>query len=567
MVIIFIYRLNIIQGDEFMQNRFIPKLYILLKEGYSRENFINDSLSGFLVAVIAALPMAIALGIASGVGPEKGLYTAIIGGFITSLLGGSRIQIGGPTGTFVVVVFGIIEQYGYNGLATATLMAGIILIFFGIFKFGNFIKYIPSPVIIGFTSGAALLIFSSQIKDILGLNIDKIPSDFVDKIIAIKDNLSSFNLSALVITVTTIIISIIWSRNNKKIPGTLVAIVLTTICVNIFNVPVETIGSKFGNVPNSFGSIALPIFSLELAMKLIKPAFTLAFLAGIESLLSAAVSDGIIGTKHNSNMELIGQGFANIFSPIFGGLPTTGALARTMVNINSGGKTPVSGIMASVTLLLIMIFFGKYATLIPLATLAGVLTMVCYKMSEIDTIYHMKDGPKSDLFVLLVTFLLTVFVSITTAIEFGIIFYAVLFMKKMSDVHYHMSEKKIEKEEEFYDLPEDIALFEINGPLFFGTINDFQKNMNTIEKKSKVLIIHMENVPMIDSAGLSCLKNFYYSFLKKGTKLVFLEPNEQVAKAIKKNKLDVLIGKEFICNNIEEAIKVSEKYIKNGGIY
>ena len=416
-----------------MNKNYLPKIFIVLKEGYNKQKFLNDLIAGIIVGIVA-LPLSIALAIASGVSPEKGLYTAIIGGFAISFFGGSRVQIGGPTGAFVVIIYGIIQKYGYNGLLVATLMAGIMLILFGIFRFGTVIKYIPYPVTVGFTAGIALLIFSSQIKDLLGLNIEKLPAEFIEKMEVIYHNLNSFNYIAFLIGISTIIISILWNKKFKKIPGSLIAIIITTLAVSLFHLPVETIGSQFGSVPNTFEPLQFPDISFKLVKELFYPSLTIALLAGIESLLSAVVADGMIGTKHNSNMELIGQGIANLLTPIFGGIPATGAIARTATNIKSGGRTPFAGIIHALVLLMIMLFLGKLAVLIPMATLAGILAIVAYNMSEINHFIELKDAPKSDGFVLIITFLLTVFSDLTVAIQFGVLASALLFMKRMSDL-------------------------------------------------------------------------------------------------------------------------------------
>lgn len=550
-----------------MYRRYLPKTFVVLQEGYNKQKFIADLIAGIIVAIVA-LPLSIALGIASGVGPEQGLYTAIIGGFAISFFGGSRVQIGGPTGAFVVIIYSIIQNYGYSGLAIATIMAGIFLIFFGIFRLGNVIKYIPYPVTVGFTAGIALLIFSSQIKDFFGLSIETLPAEFIEKMEVIIENIHSLNLWAFLIAVSTIIISILWSKKFKKIPGTLIAIILTTLVVQIFNLPVETIGSKFGSVPNSFPSFHFPSFSFEEMRELVKPALTIALLAGIESLLSAVVADGMLGTKHNSNVELIGQGIANILSPLFGGIPATGAIARTATNIKSGGRTPFAGIIHAIVLLFIMFFLGKLAVLIPMATLAGILTIVAYNMSEIKHFVEMKDAPKSDFFVLIVTFLLTIFSDLTVAIEFGIIMSALFFMKRMSDVsESSFITKQLNKEEkefisdEFKEMPKDIEVFEINGPLFFGASSFFQDNISLIETKPRVLILVMENVPVIDATGFKVLEKVVTGAIKNGTHPIIVGLNKQPHKVLKKNNLDKVLGEKHLCRNIQEAINISKEIL------
>lgn len=550
-----------------MNKNYLPKIFIVLKEGYNKQKFLNDLIAGIIVGIVA-LPLSIALAIASGVSPEKGLYTAIIGGFAISFFGGSRVQIGGPTGAFVVIIYGIIQKYGYNGLLVATLMAGIMLIFFGIFRFGTVIKYIPYPVTVGFTAGIALLIFSSQIKDLLGLNIEKLPAEFIEKMEVIYHNLNSFNYIAFLIGISTIIISILWNKKFKKIPGSLVAIIITTLAVSLFHLPVETIGSQFGSVPNTFEPLQFPDISFKLVKELFYPSLTIALLAGIESLLSAVVADGMIGTKHNSNMELIGQGIANLLTPIFGGIPATGAIARTATNIKSGGRTPFAGIIHALVLLMIMLFLGKLAVLIPMATLAGILAIVAYNMSEINHFIELKDAPKSDGFVLIITFLLTVFSDLTVAIQFGVLASALLFMKRMSDVsESNFVTKRLKEQEkefisdEFKEMPKDIEIFEINGPLFFGASSFFQDNLNAIETKPKVLILDMEHVPVIDATGIHILEKVITTSLKNGTHPIIVGLNKQPYTAIKKIHLDQKIGKENMCKNITEGIALSKKIL------
>ena len=550
-----------------MNKNYLPKIFIVLKEGYNKQKFLNDLIAGIIVGIVA-LPLSIALAIASGVSPEKGLYTAIIGGFAISFFGGSRVQIGGPTGAFVVIIYGIIQKYGYNGLLVATLMAGIMLILFGIFRFGTVIKYIPYPVTVGFTAGIALLIFSSQIKDLLGLNIEKLPAEFIEKMEVIYHNLNSFNYIAFLLGISTIIISILWNKKFKKIPGSLIAIIITTLAVSLFHLPVETIGSQFGSVPNTFEPLQFPDISFKLVKELFYPSLTIALLAGIESLLSAVVADGMIGTKHNSNMELIGQGIANLLTPIFGGIPATGAIARTATNIKSGGRTPFAGIIHALVLLMIMLFLGKLAVLIPMATLAGILAIVAYNMSEINHFIELKDAPKSDGFVLIITFLLTVFSDLTVAIQFGVLASALLFMKRMCDVsESNFVTKRLKEQEkefisdEFKEMPKDIEIFEINGPLFFGASSFFQDNLNAIETKPKVLILDMEHVPVIDATGIHILEKVITTSLKNGTHPIIVGLNKQPYTAIKKIHLDQKIGKENMCKNITEGIALSKKIL------
>ena len=372
---------------------FKPKFFTMLK-GITKEQVISDITAGTIVGIVA-LPLAIAFGIASGVSPERGLITAIIGGFIVSFLGGSRVQIGGPTGAFIVIVYQIVQNYGLNGLILATLMAGVILIIMGFAKFGSIIKFIPHPVTVGFTSGIAIVIFSSQIKDLLGLHIAKVPADFIEKWKVFFANFSGINIYAAGIAVFSLLVMIFWPKISRKIPGSIIAIIITTIAVQIFNLPVETIGSVFGNIPSTLPAPSVPDFDLATIRNLIQPATTIAILAAIEALLSAVVSDGMIGGKHRSNMELVAQGVANIFSPLFGGIPVTGAIARTATNIKNGGRTPIAGITHAIVLLFIMLFFGQWANLIPMASLAAVLVIVSYNMSEWRSFKNLLSSPRS----------------------------------------------------------------------------------------------------------------------------------------------------------------------------
>lgn len=550
-----------------MLRQYIPKTFIILKEGYTKEKFLNDFISGIIVGIVA-LPLSIALAIASGVGPEKGLYTAIIGGFIISFFGGSRVQIGGPTGAFVIIIYGIIQKYGYNGLVIASIMAGVILIFFGLFRLGTVIKYIPYPVTVGFTTGIALLIFTSQIKDFFGLNIENLPGEFIDKIKVLVENLDKLNIYSLSIGFLTIIISLVWNKKFKKIPGSLISIIITTIIVLLFKLPVETIGSQFGTVPNTFEKLQFPSFTFKIVKELFYPSLTIALLAGIESLLSAVVADGMIGTKHNSNMELIAQGLANIFSPIFGGIPATGAIARTATNIKSGGRTPFAGMIHSIVLLLIMLFLGKLAVLIPMPTLAGILIIVSYNMSELGHFIHMKDAPKSDGFVLIITFLLTVFSDLTVAIQFGVIASSILFMKRMSDLteSSFITDKVRESEkeyisDEFKELPRGIEIFELNGPLFFGAASYFQDNLKLLDKDLKVLIISLKNVPFIDATGLNIIENVLKKCSQINLHFIICGLGNQPRKAMKKSKLIQEIGEDYICKDIDMAIFRGKKAI------
>lgn len=538
-----------------------PKLFTTLKD-YNKQQFVSDLTAGVIVGIVA-LPLAIAFGIASGVTPEKGIITAIIAGFIISAFGGSRVQIGGPTGAFIVIVYGIIQQYGMTGLMIATIMAGIILIIMGFARFGSIIKFIPYPVVVGFTSGIALLIFSTQIKDLFGLAMKSVPSEFHEKWISYAESFSTWNYYAFGIAVLSLLIMIFWPKVTHRIPGSLIAIIVSTLLVYFLKLPVETIGSRFGEIPSQIPEPHLYTINLAVIKNLIAPATTIALLAAIESLLSAVVADGMIGGKHRSNMELIAQGLANIASPIFGGIPATGAIARTATNIKNGGRTPVAGIVHSITLLLIMLFFGKLAKLIPMATLAAILVIVSYNMSEWRSFKSLLKSPRSDVIVLLTTFLLTVIFDLTIAIQIGMILAVILFMRRMAMVtNVGVITRELVDEEEAYDpnaiskreVPESVEVFEINGPFFFGAASTFKDAMHVLEEPPKVRIIRMRNVPAIDATGLHTLKEFYYDSKKQGTVIVLSGVHTQPLYAMTQAGLLDLYGEENVFGNIDDAL-------------
>src|SRR5450432_1796784 len=504
-----------------------PKLFDTLKS-YKRQQFTKDLMAGLIVGIVA-LPLAIAFGIASGVSPEKGLYTAIIAGFIISAMGGSKVQIGGPTGAFIVIVYGIVQQYGVNGLIIATFIAGVMLIIMGFARLGAVIKFIPHPLIIGFTSGIALIIFSSEIKDFFGLKMGAVPSDFFEKWKSYIANFHSLNIYTLSIACAAVVIILLWPKVTHKVPGSLIAILVTTVVVQIFHLPVESIGSRFGAIPSSLPSPVIPHLDFATIKSLVRPAFTIALLGGIESLLSAVVADGMIGGNHRSNMELIAQGVANIFSSIFGGIPATGAIARTATNVKNGGRTPVAGIVHAITLLLIMLFVGKWASLIPMATLAGILVVIAYNMSEWENFISVLKGPRSDVAVLLTTFFLTVIIDLTVAIEIGMVLAVFLFMRKMikfSNVSVLTSQIDDQSDEtdkgaiSNYEIPKDVEVFEIKGPLFFGAAYKFKDSIRFIERTPKVLIIRMHLVPIIDATGIHVLEEVIKETYKNGTKII-----------------------------------------------
>jgi len=539
-----------------------PKLFTTLKN-YTSKQFIADLSAGTIVGIVA-LPLAIAFGIASGVTPEKGLITAIIAGFIISFLGGSRVQIGGPTGAFIVIVYGIVQQYGVNGLIIATIMAGVILVIMGFARFGSVIKFIPHPVVVGFTSGIALLIFSTQIKDFFGLAIDNVPSEFFDKWIEYSFNFSTINYYAFGTAALALFIIIIFPKITHKIPGSIVALLVTTAIVQIFHLPVETIGSKFGELPSALPSPVFPQIDFAIIKNLIGPATTIAILAAIESLLSAVVADGMIGGRHRSNMELVAQGIANIITPLFGGIPATGAIARTATNIKNGGRTPVAGIVHAIVLLLITLFFGQYAKLIPMATLAAVLIVVAYNMSEWRSFIEIFKSPKSDIIVLLTTFGLTVVFDLTIAIQVGMVLAVFLFMRSMAmvtNVGIITRELK-DDDEEAVDVnsitnkkvPDNVEVFEINGPFFFGAVSKFRDAMRFIESPPEVLIIRMRNVPAIDGTGIHALEEVYHESVKKGTQLVLSGVHTQPLMALDQSGFLKVIGEQNVLGNIDDSL-------------
>ncbi|MDY0083634.1 MAG: SulP family inorganic anion transporter [Ignavibacteriaceae bacterium] len=545
-----------------------PKLFTTIKD-YSSKQFIMDLSAGTIVGIVA-LPLAIAFGIASGVTPEKGLITAIIAGFIISFLGGSRVQIGGPTGAFIIIVYGIVQQYGVNGLIIATLMAGVILVIMGFARFGSIIKFIPYPVIVGFTSGIALLIFSTQIKDFFGLQIDQIPSEFFDKWVEYFFSFSTINFYAFGIALLTLATILLFPKITHKIPGSIVALIVTTAITYFFNLPVETIGSKFGELPSALPQPVFPQIDFAAIRELIQPATTIAILAAIESLLSAVVADGMIGGKHRSNMELVAQGIANIISPLFGGIPATGAIARTATNIKNGGRTPIAGIVHSFVLLLITLFFGHLARLIPLATLAAILVTVAYNMSEWRSFIAIFKSPKSDLIVLLTTFGLTVVFDLTIAIQVGMILAVILFMRSMAIVtNVGIITRELKDDDELFDanaitskkVPKDVEVFEINGPFFFGAVSKFRDAIRIIETPPKVLIIRMRNVPAIDGTGIHALEEVYHNVVKNGTQLILSGVHIQVLMVLDQSGFLKIIGVQNVLGNIDDSLDRAREII------
>ncbi|MGH7597303.1 MAG: SulP family inorganic anion transporter [bacterium] len=541
-----------------------PKLISIFREGYSRKQFSADLIAGVIVGIVA-LPLAIAFAIASGLKPEQGLYTAVVAGLVVAALGGSRAQISGPTGAFIVIVYGIVQQYGYDGLATATLIAGVLLIIMGYINMGALLKFIPYPVTVGFTSGIALIIFSSQTRDFLGLQMENVPADFVEKWAAYAEHLNTFNPYALGAGLLALAIIVLWPRVTHRIPGSLIAILSVTAVVQILKLPVDTISSRFGSVPNSLPAPHLPNISWNLITQMFSPAVTIALLAAIESLLSAVVADGILGTRHRSNMELIAQGVGNILSPMFAGIPATGAIARTATNIKNGGRTPIAGIVHAITLLLIMLFFGQYAALIPMPVLAAILIFVAYNMSEWHSFVKLLRSPKSDVAVLLATFLLTVLIDLTVAIEVGVVLAAFLFMRRMANVtQASFITKELRQDDDELEndpnaiskrvVPAGVEVFEIYGALFFGAIEQFKDSMRLLEKPPKVLILRIRNLLAIDASALQALEMEFKNAQKHGTVLVLSGVHTQPLYAMRQSGFLDKIGEENVCGNIDDAL-------------
>lgn len=553
---------------------FKPRLLQCLKN-YNRKTFVAELMAGIIVGIVA-LPLAIAFGIASGVTPEKGIITAIVAGFVISALGGSKVQIGGPTGAFIIIIYGIIQQYGMEGLTIATLMAGVFLILFGFLHLGTIIKFIPYPIVVGFTSGIAVTIFTTQVKDLFGLNIASVPSDFIEKWICYFNNFSTIDLWSSVIGIVSVVIIMLTPKVSKKIPGSLVAIIVMTIAALLLKQfagveSIETIGDRFA-ISNSLPEATVPALSWETIKNLVSPAITIAILGAIESLLSAAVADGVIGDHHNSNTELIAQGVANLASPIFGGIPATGAIARTMTNINNGGRTPFAGIVHAVVLLLIFLFLMPLAKFIPMACLAGVLVVVSYGMSGWRSFLALMKNPKSDVTVLLITFFLTIIFDLTIAIEVGLIIACLLFMRRMSettDIHVISNEINPDDEDsdmhlgniEHLTIPKGVEVYEINGPYFFGAGNRFEEIMATLGDRPQVRIIRMRKVPFVDSTGIHNLTNLCEMSQKEGIQIVLSGVTEKVHSQLDKAGFYDIVGQDNICSHIDIALDRAKEII------
>ena len=542
----------------------VPKLATTLSS-YDREQCLRDVTAGIIVGIVA-LPLAIAFAIASGVTPDRGLWTAIVAGFLISALGGSRVQIGGPTGAFVVIVYGIVQRYGIDGLTVATLMAGVLLVAMGLAKFGSVIKFIPHPIITGFTSGIAVIIFSGEIKDLLGLHMAQVPADFVAKWVAFVAHASSITPAAIAIAALSLVIIVAWPTISRRIPAPFVALIVTTVIVQWLHLPVETIGSRFGTIAASVPHPHVPHLSWAQMTGLVGPACTIALLAAVESLLSAMVADGMIGSRHRSNMELVAQGIANIASPLCGGIPATGAIARTATNVKNGGRTPIAGITHAITLLVITLAFGRWASLIPMATLAAILVVVSYHMSEWRTFVSELRAPKSDVAVLLVTFGLTVFVDLTVAMGVGMILAAFLFVRRMASVtSVRAVTRDLEDGTDPYELdpngvrsrtiPHNVEVYEIDGPFFFGAAETFKSTLSMVAANPAILILRMRHVLALDSTGLRALQDMVHHFRKHGTTVLLAEVHAQPLVALTGSRTLDEVGMERIFATLDAALE------------
>jgi sulfate permease, SulP family len=542
---------------------FVPEIVSTLR-GYTRRQLVADLQAGVIVGVVA-LPLAIAFAIASGVTPDRGLYTAIVAGFIISAFGGSRVQIGGPTGAFVVIVYGIVQKYGVDGLTVATLMAGVLLIALGAARMGAAIKFVPHPVVIGFTSGIAVVIFSSQVKDVLGLRMGAVPAPFVEKWQSFGAHLGSASWYAMAIAGASIVVMWLWPKVSHRVPGPFVALIGSTVAVRLLQLPVETIGTRFGQISARLPHPVMPHLSFTEVTTLVQPAIAIALLGAVESLLSAVVADGMIGTRHKSNLELVAQGAANVVAPLFGGIPATGAIARTATNIRNGGRTPVAGITHAITLLLITLFFGRLAALIPMATLGAILVVVAYNMSEWRTFRSELRGPKSDVIILVTTFLLTVVIDLTVAIEVGMVLSAFLFMRRMAEVtNVTMITRELADGTSIDDedvaalarqLPKRVVVYEINGPLFFGAAERFRNVLGEISDKPRAMVVRMRHVPAMDSTGIHALRELVRNGRKAKTEIILAEVLEQPLLVLTNSGLVEEIGPENVFESLDAALE------------
>ncbi|NUQ12302.1 MAG: STAS domain-containing protein [Gemmatimonadaceae bacterium] len=550
----------------------VPKLFTTLRD-YNRSQFASDLTAGVIVGIVA-LPLAIAFAIASGVSPERGLITAIVAGFLISALGGSRVQIGGPTGAFVVIVYGIVQTHGLQGLMVATVMAGFMLLAMGLARLGSVIKFVPTPLVTGFTSGIAVIIFSSQVKDFLGLQMGDVPANFLEKVAAYADHAGSASLPAIGVGALSMAIIIVWPRLNRRIPGPFVALIVATAVVHLAGIDVETVGSRFGTLAATIPTPEMPRLGIAELTALVTPAFSIALLGAVESLLSAVVADGMIGSRHRANMELVAQGVANIVTPLFGGIPATGAIARTATNVRNGGRTPVAGIVHAITLLLITLFFGRWAALIPMATLAAILVVVAYHMSEWRTFREELRAPKSDVAVLLTTFLLTVVVDLTVAIEIGMVLSAFLFMHRMSEVtavnavtrelaREASDERDVPLEEltSRRSIPDGVEVFEISGAFFFGAAEAFKETLTQVGRKPKVLIIRMRDVSLLDATGLRALRDVVHRSKAERTLVLVAEIHAQPLAALERSPAYDDLGAGQIYMTLEEALDRAREHL------
>lgn len=547
---------------------FVPKLVTTLRT-YDRQQFVSDLTAGVIVGVVA-IPLAIAFAIASGVAPGRGLWTAIVAGFLISALGGSRVQIGGPTGAFVVIVYGIVQRYGIDGLTVATLMAGVILVGMGLARLGSAIKFIPHPVITGFTSGIAVIIFSGEVKDFLGLSMGPVPAEFLAKWYALGSHLGAISIPATAVALVTMAIIVAWPRINRRVPGTFVALIATTAAVQLLHLPVETIGTRFGAIAPSVPHPQVPHLSLTQVTALVGPAFTIAMLGAVESLLSAVVADGMIGSRHRSNMELVAQGVANLVTPLFGGIPATGAIARTATNIKNGGRTPVAGMIHALTLLAVTLFVGKWASLIPMATLAAILVVVSYHMSEWRTFVDELRAPRSDALVLLTTFTLTLLVDLTVGIGVGMVLAAFLFIRRMASVTEvnavteALATEGAEDEGDPYDtdaaavrrraIPAGVEVYEIDGPFFFGAVEAFRETIGQVTRSPRVLVVRMRHVHALDSTGMHVLADLARRSRQSGRTLILSGVQAQPLAALTASPVADAIGRENIFSTFDEAL-------------
>ncbi len=556
---------------------FAPRLFKDFRH-YSREKFAADAMAGLIVGIVA-LPLAIAFGIASGVSPEKGIITAIVAGFIISALGGSRVQIGGPTGAFIVIIYGIIQQFGLSGLMVATMLAGLFLILLGVFRLGTIIKFIPYPIVVGFTSGIAVTIFTTQIKDLFGLTIEDLPADFISKWGAYVTHFDTVDWPSAAVGLLSILLIALTPKVSKKVPGSLVAILVMTVAVYLLKTQagittVKTIGDYYPDIRAQIPALSVPDVTWQQVKMLFPTALTIAVLGAIESLLSATVADGVCGDHHDSNQELIGQGIANLCTPLFGGIPATGAIARTMTNINNGGRTPVAGLIHALVLLLIFLVLMPLAAYIPMACLAGVLVIVSYNMSGWRTFRELMKNPKSDITVLFITFLLTVVFDLTVAIEVGLVIACLLFMKRMAETTQISviadeidpnEESDVQLHEEHLIIPEGVEVYEINGPYFFGIANKFEELMASMDNHPKVRVIRMRRVPFIDSTGIHNLQNLCVMSHREGTHIVLSGVTPNVYAVLEHAGFCKLLGKDHICPNINVALDRAAAIVERCG--